>query len=283
MPSLSIITTCKGRLSHLKTSLPSFLAQENSEVIVVDYDCPDNTFDYVRTHFASVKVLKVEDRPYFNNWEARNIGAAGASGNIIAFVDADTIISKDFSGWAIKNCHPGAYAKMPNAVSLQVHRDQSLSPGSNRFEGILILPKETFLKLGGYDDLLQGWGAGGDIDMVDRLEFHGEKRLLMPEALVERSIAHSDHDRIRFHKMGISVSHLTGLLYRVSKNSMMRIFAKEISRDDRLRLYQLAKDAAERPAAQNSAKIELLVISDKVQSSNYKIEQTITTKIIWSQ
>jgi glycosyltransferase involved in cell wall biosynthesis len=281
-PSLSIITTCKGRLSHLKMSLPSFLAQENSEVIVVDYDCPDHTFDHVRMHFPSAKVLKVEDRPYFNNWEARNIGAASAAGDIFAFVDADTVISPDFSDWILKNINSGIYAKMPNAISLQFHKDQSLGPGSNRFEGLLILPKETFLKLEGYDDLLQGWGAGGDTDMVDRLEFHGRKRLLMPEALVERSITHSDHDRIRFHRMGISLSHLTGLLYRVSKNSLMRLFAKEISREERIKLYQLAKNAAERPTAQNSAGIELLVISDKVPASNYLIEQKITTKITWS-
>ncbi len=78
-PSLSIITTCKGRLAHLKESLPAMAAQPGAEVVVVDYDCPEATTAYVREHFPAVKVVKVEGRPHFNNWEARNIGATHAT------------------------------------------------------------------------------------------------------------------------------------------------------------------------------------------------------------
>ncbi len=42
-PKFSIITTCKGRLEHLKQTLPAMLAQKDSEVIVVDYSCPHGT------------------------------------------------------------------------------------------------------------------------------------------------------------------------------------------------------------------------------------------------
>ena len=42
-PRFSIITTCKGRLENLKHTLPKFLRQENTEVVVVDHDCPDHT------------------------------------------------------------------------------------------------------------------------------------------------------------------------------------------------------------------------------------------------
>lgn len=47
IPFVSIITTCKGRLEHLRQTLPKMLAQQYSsrfEVIVVDYDCPDETY-----------------------------------------------------------------------------------------------------------------------------------------------------------------------------------------------------------------------------------------------
>jgi hypothetical protein len=43
VPRLSIVTTCKGRLHHLRRSLPGFLAQPDTQVIVVDYDCPEDT------------------------------------------------------------------------------------------------------------------------------------------------------------------------------------------------------------------------------------------------
>ena len=46
-PQFSIITTCKGRLDHLKQTLPAMLAQADAEVIVVDFSCPQDTAGYV--------------------------------------------------------------------------------------------------------------------------------------------------------------------------------------------------------------------------------------------
>ena len=57
-PRLSIVTCCKGRLEFLKRALPTFVAQSDSEVIVVDYDCPDGTKDWVAAHFPDVRVAR---------------------------------------------------------------------------------------------------------------------------------------------------------------------------------------------------------------------------------
>ena len=61
-PKYSIVTTCMGRLDHLKESLPAMLAQPDSEVIVVDYSCPQGTGDYVAKHFPAARVVRVEGR-----------------------------------------------------------------------------------------------------------------------------------------------------------------------------------------------------------------------------
>jgi glycosyltransferase involved in cell wall biosynthesis len=223
-PALSIITTCKGRLAHLKESLPAMLAQPDAEVVVVDYDCPEATASYVQAHFPAAKVVKVAGRPHFNNWEARNIGAAHATAPILVFVDADTMLAGHFGAWITGAITPGTYGKMPNALELAVHKDDVIRNGANRLEGLLVMPAATFRDLQGYDDLLQGWGAGGDTDLVDRLDFHQLRKVVLPEALVTRAIAHSDAERVRFHKLSISESHLIGLLYRTSKLSMMKLF-----------------------------------------------------------
>ena len=50
-PRASIITTCKGRLHHLRRTLPCMLAQGCDfayEVVVVDFGCPQGTFDFCR-------------------------------------------------------------------------------------------------------------------------------------------------------------------------------------------------------------------------------------------
>ena len=52
LPFVSIIPTCKGRLHHLRETLPSMLAQDYAgdwEIVVVDYDCPDGTFEWVKS------------------------------------------------------------------------------------------------------------------------------------------------------------------------------------------------------------------------------------------
>lgn len=279
-PALSIITTCKGRLAHLKESLPTMLAQPNAEVVVVDYDCPEATAAYVRQHFPATKVVKVEGRPYFNNWEARNIGAAQASAPLLVFVDADTMLAGDFADWVVGAVTPGTYGKMPNALELSVHKDDVLRNGANRLEGLLVMPSATFHELEGYDALLQGWGAGGDTDLVDRLDFHQHKKVVLPEALVTRAIAHSDAERVRFHKLSISESHLIGLLYRTSKLSMMKLFDRELAREDRARLHALAVEAVRRRAP-SSAGLDLTVLSNAVPGSNYTIEQRLTTRVTW--
>jgi hypothetical protein len=49
--AVSLITTCKGRLAHLKETLPAFLAQgAGCEVIVVDYDCPEGAATWVNAN-----------------------------------------------------------------------------------------------------------------------------------------------------------------------------------------------------------------------------------------
>ena len=75
MPRLSIVTTCKGRLHHLRESLPTFLAQPDCETIVVDFDCPDRTAEVVAREFPAARLVALKDEPHFDIDRARNAGA----------------------------------------------------------------------------------------------------------------------------------------------------------------------------------------------------------------
>ena len=111
-PLVSIVTTCKGRLHHLRRSLPNFLAQPDTEVIVVDYDCPDETAGVCAREFPAVRVVKVENAPRFNWARARNLGAAAARGTWIAFFDADIVMAPDFVrrlGVALETAHRASH------------------------------------------------------------------------------------------------------------------------------------------------------------------------------
>ena len=89
MPKFSLIVTCKGRLMHLRQTLPLFCALSDTEVIVVDYGCPDRSGDWVAAHHPAVKVVRIDDDPGFNPSRARNIAARDCQSDYLLFVDAD--------------------------------------------------------------------------------------------------------------------------------------------------------------------------------------------------
>ena len=62
---LSLITTCKNRLPHLKQTLPLMLQQPRAEVIVVDYGCEQGTSAWVKEHYPAAKLVQVNDDPIF--------------------------------------------------------------------------------------------------------------------------------------------------------------------------------------------------------------------------
>jgi glycosyltransferase involved in cell wall biosynthesis len=100
-PVASVIVPCKGRLHHLRRTLPNMLAQQcdfGYEVIVVDYSCPQETYDWCcGLNVRNLTVLKVlDDAESFNHSRCRNCGACNAVGSVLAFVDADVRLEPDW-------------------------------------------------------------------------------------------------------------------------------------------------------------------------------------------
>lgn len=210
---LSLITTCKGRLEHLKQSLPRMVVQGNDiEVIVVDYDCPDGTAVWVEEHYPQVRVVKITDAPAFNLSRARNRGAAEAAGEWLLFIDADTLIPPDFVSRVYSTLRAGNY--------YHPHRRHFNTAGT------FICARADFLVLEGYDEALRTWG-GEDRDIYYRLEhflnranpgFPGE--WLIP-------ILHSDADRVRFSEAtDIAASQRANRLYLMVKYDLCRLAGK---------------------------------------------------------
>jgi glycosyltransferase involved in cell wall biosynthesis len=219
--SFSIITTCKGRLEHLKQTLPRMLDQGAAEVVVVDYSCPEGTGDWVRENFPAVRVVDVKGEQGFSNWRARTAGSAAATGNLLLFCDADTILGPEAGESIARELPPKTYGFFKRNATARFNK-AGLRLGSNQLRGFHAIPAPAFRRLGGYDDVLRGWGAGGDTDLEERLVLAGIAPRPLDPAVVEDVIQHDNTDRTRHHADSIKVSYGAGLLYRRAKMALLR-------------------------------------------------------------
>ena len=176
MPRLSIVTTCKNRLPHLQQTLPAMLAQPDCEVIVVDYGCPQNSGAWVRDQHPRARVVTVADDPGFCVARARNAGAAAATADWLAFVDADILLAEEFAALVAPGLDAGCYYL----------NDQ----GSWDSYGTCICRKADFVRVGGYDEVF-GRLRGEDEDFYFRLRDAGVRRASFAGRLLS-PIRHDD-------------------------------------------------------------------------------------------
>jgi hypothetical protein len=211
MPRLSIVTTCKGRLHHLRQSLPTFLAQPDCEVIVVDFDCPDDTAGVVAREFPAARVVKVENEPYFDIARARNAGADVATGEWLAIIDADILIIPDFHTRLAPEMKPGRFFRF-----FPQRRGTSLF-------GTCVMRHADYRKVGRYDEAMQGYGAD-DQEMYFRLGLSGLEAVPLAFDLVARVIEHDTAARIKYGRLPTMLHNTrTNAAYLLVKATLLRL------------------------------------------------------------
>ena len=243
-PSFSIITACKGRLDHLKRSLPRMLAQKDAEVIVVDYSCPEGTADFVEREFPQAKVIRVKGEKGFSNWRSRNLGAAAASGTMLIFCDADTILADGAVEKLAKSMPAKSFGFFTRHATEKFNRSGSRL-AKNQMRGFHVIPAAAFKTLDGYDEVAGGYAAGGDTDLEERLMRRGFKNYQLGDGVVEDVIEHAPETRFTYHDDPIVLSYAAGLLYRRAKMALMNVTRKpNLPLKTRQDLYRAARLAA---------------------------------------
>lgn len=242
--TFSIITTCKGRLDHLKVSLPRMIAQSAHEVIVVDYSCPQGTGEFVSANFPKARLVSVPGQEHFSNWKARNAGAAAAQSDVLIFVDADTILADGAVEWIDANIPPRTYGFFDTPTSRAFNPDGP-RVAANQLKGFQVIPNRAFRRLGGYDEVLEGYAAGADTDLEHRLSMVGFGRRALDRRIVDSVIQHDAASRTQHHAQPIRTSYAAGLLYRAAKRTLLRMNRQvELPLGVRRNLYQAAAEAA---------------------------------------
>ncbi|HUE79281.1 MAG TPA: hypothetical protein VMN38_06585 [Sphingomicrobium sp.] len=117
-------------------------------------------------------------------------------------------------------------------------------------KGFLAIPSAVFRRIGGYDEVLEGYAAGGDTDLADRLKLVGIARHWLDASMIESVVEHDNADRTRHHLDPIATSYCAGLLYRSAKLALLRIVNRvQLPLATRRNLYDAAKTAARKLGA----------------------------------
>lgn len=184
--SVSIITTCKSRLCHLKQTLGSWKDLSPDEIIVVDVSCPDGTKDWLANSHPDVRCVSVISDG-FNLAQARNVGASNAKSDYLFFVDADIFLGSGLKDWFEKKLQAHCYYKRAQDTPFEGIHEQ----------GTFLCSKSAFEKIEGYDETFSGYG-GEDHDIYYKLQRVGTRRIQFPKEYII-SLDHSDEKRVEHY------------------------------------------------------------------------------------
>ncbi len=226
VPMLSLITTCKNRLHHLKQTLPLMVKQPNAEVIVVDYGCTQGTRDWIKANYPQVKVVEVDDDSGWCLARARNLGAAEAKSDWLLFIDADVLLQGNLSAWVFENAKPDHFYR---AGPLKSYSEM----------GTILCTKANYSAVGGYDEAYVGWAAE-DGDFFAKLKDANFIASEYPSTLI-KAIEHGDEER-QLGKEGYVENTAQGMrvnmIYRLIKADIKKLTGSEPSLDNRKNLIK---------------------------------------------
>lgn len=190
---LSFCITCKGRLHHLKHTLPVNIGVVEDcfpgcDIVLLDYDSPDGLEEWVAKHmqkYLHLGVLKyyrsVKPQKYFCRCHAKNVVHRLAQGEYLCNLDADNFLS---------------YELMDETLSLINDRQRFIAYGKGSCQGRITVHRDDFFGVGGYDEDFYGWGME-DKDFIVRVVASFQPKIV-DLSHYDLALEHSDLERMKY-------------------------------------------------------------------------------------
>ena len=179
---ISVIIPAHDEQDYLGTTLEALRRQDHAwfEVIVVANGCNDATADVARGRCHRLIVLSQKSLG-----RARNLGASMAAGELLMFLDADTVLQpgalSDIARVFNRTDAAGTLKGYPDrslpayrliyALKNLVHRS-GLHPGSS---GVILCWRKHLMRVGGFDERLE---VRENSELIKRLKRFGRYRYL---------------------------------------------------------------------------------------------------------
>ncbi|MBN2711337.1 MAG: lipid-A-disaccharide synthase N-terminal domain-containing protein, partial [Planctomycetes bacterium] len=203
-PKISVIIPAHNEENFISETLENICALDypgpEPEIIVALNGCTDNTEEVVKK-FGKVRLIKNEKAGISFG---RNLGASIATGELYAFLDADTTVDEDFfvkiaenahgkekviMGIAGKADHGGPVVWGTFKIANYYARKNQVSPPG----GLTILSKSVFDEIGGFDEKLP---QGTNTEFINRAKEAGAEYICPDDMITTTSVR-------RFEKVGI--------------------------------------------------------------------------------
>jgi len=194
-PRIACISTCKGRLAHLRETLSKNMWDNtdysNSIFVVLGYGDPELD-EYMRTFELPMRdgLLAYYSFPEgqgFHVSHAKNLAMRCAmleGADILVTVDADNMTGSGFCrflGFQMGMDEPGVFL-CPDHLGIKGIPHGPLRPHRG-YAGRLAIRTQDFIKMGGYDETFATW-RGEDIDIVQRMLRIGFRMGFIPNSFL---------------------------------------------------------------------------------------------------
>jgi len=200
-PTIAFCTTCKGRLQHLRETLPRNISDNSSyarlKFILLDYSCPDGLADYVRSEIHSehlesgrFTLYRFPSAGTFRMAHAKNLAhrlGMREGADILVNIDADNFTGPDFAGYIAEQFN------FSDDIFLWSRMVKGQLPRG--ISGRIAVTRPAFLNTGGYDETFDTWSPD-DKDFNSRLRRIGYQAQEIASRFLG-AILHNDKLRFR--------------------------------------------------------------------------------------
>lgn len=217
---VSLICACKNRYDALRVSLNSWISfKQIHEIIIVDWDS-DKSISHLSKLDPRIKIIEVKNKNHFNQPEPLNLAASMATGNYIMKVDCDYIINPYFDFFSeysadnqsfvcgkSKYVAPEYYSESYGGYVIDMHQMKpeeiveytvSYSHYFKFLIGLLLISKENFNKVGGYNENLNKCYAYEDEELYERLKLLGLTEINLKPDYRMIHLPHPDKKRTEY-------------------------------------------------------------------------------------
>lgn len=210
---VSIVCACMNRGDTLKVTLTSWLKfKEVGEIVIVDWSSSDS-LEWVIDLDERIKLIRVDDQPYFNLSKAYNLAIDNATKDYVLKMDVDYLLNPYYNFFAlhakpeIDSFYTGNWSGSEDLIFKHLN-------------GLIYSQKTCLLEVNCYNENFEGYGWD-DTDLYEILKSIGKKRLYINH---DYSIIHIIHEE----KVRTENYENKCIRFSARKNKRLKIFNRRI-------------------------------------------------------